>query len=150
MDNQQEQTKQNPNQEVEYISGFLEEEVVNESEFDELTGEQEVSKLADNQQKEQNKPKTEEKAKKIKRPRKTIEHELAELDAKRERLMEKKRRQDAHEKIVFGAVTIKALRNALNSTNRKMAAGKIIEGILEIANEQEKTIIEKILNKIKN
>lgn len=150
MDKQQEQTKQNPNQEVEYISGFLEEEVVNESEFDEPTGEQEVSKLADNQQKEQNKPKTEEKAKKIKRPRKTIEQELAELDAKRERLMEKKRRQDAHEKIVFGAVTIKALRNALNSTNRKMAAGKIIEGILEITNEQEKTIIEKILNKIKN
>ena len=138
---------QKPNQEVEYISGFREEEMVEDSDFDEsVNGQEKTDKLTENQQ---NKPE-EEQPKKSKRPRKTIEQEIAELDAKRERLMEKKRRQEAHEKIVFGAVTIKALKNALNSTNRKMAAGKIIDGIIESANESEKIIIDKIIDKIKN
>ena len=43
---------QKPNQKVEYVSVFLNEnEVVNESDFDEQTGEQEAGKLVDNQQK---------------------------------------------------------------------------------------------------
>ena len=137
---------QNPNQGTEYISGFFnEDEEVNESEFDELAGKQETSKLIHNQQKN---PVGKEQPKKSKRPRKTIEQEIAELDARRERLMDKKRKQEAHEKIVFGAITIKALKNALMSTNRKMAAGKIIEAIIEIADKKEIEIIDKIIKKI--
>lgn len=130
MDKQQEQTKQNPNQEVEYISGFLEEEEVNELAFDEPTGQQEVGKLADNQQK---KPNGEEQSKKVKRPRKTIEQEIAELDAKRDRLMEKKRRQEAHAKIVFGGAVIALLKNLRE--NKDPLAMDIVDKILNFTNK---------------
>lgn len=141
MDKQREQTNQNPNQEVEYTSGFLnEDEEVNESEFDEPTGEQEADKLADNQQK-----------KKVKRPRKTIEQEIAELDAKRERLMEKKRRQDAHEKIVFGGVVIALLKDLQKSNNPE--AIKIIDLIINFTkqnNNRDMDIIKSLTDRIKN
>lgn len=146
MDKQQEQTKQNPNQEVEYISGFLDEdEVVNESEFEEQPGEQEAGTLADNQQK---KPE-EEQPKKIKRPRKTIEQEIAELDAKRERLMEKKRRQEAHEKIIFGATVLAMLKDMkiANDINYQYLCKRVIDYINN-KNLKNKDCIIKIINNI--
>lgn len=140
---------QNPNQEVEYISTFLDEdEEVNEADFDEPTREQEkVGNLADNQQ---NKPEGDEQPKKPRRPRKTIEQEIAELDAKRERLMEKKRRQDAHEKIVFGGVVMALLKD-LKKKNDPMAI-KIIDMVLnfnKLLNSKDMNIIISITNRIK-
>ena len=110
MDKQQEQMNQNPNQEVGYISGFLnEDEEVNESDFNEPI---EESKKADESAgKQQNKLEGEEQPKKPKRTHKTIEQELAELDEKRQKLIEKKRRQEAHEKIIFGAIVIAMLKD---------------------------------------
>ena len=107
---------QNPNHGAEYISGFLEEEVVDDSDFNGQVEDQEkADDLTENQQNEQQEK---EQPKKTKRPRKTIEQEIAELDAKRERLMEKKRKQEAHEKIVFGATVIAMLQEMKDISNK--------------------------------
>lgn len=148
MDKQQEQKNQNPNQKVEYVSVFLDEnEVVNESEFEEQPEEQEAGKLADNHQK---KPEEEEQPKKVKRPRKTIEQEIAELDAKRERLVERKRKQEAHEKIIFGATVIAMLKEmrVKNDKNREIIINNIINfsKTEQIKNEE---IIMNIIQKYK-
>lgn len=138
---------QNQNQRVEYISGFLDKnEMVNESEFEEPTGEQEADKLAANQQKKQE---GEERPKNVKRPRKTIEQEIAELDAKRERLMDKKRRQEAHEKIVFGSTVIAMLKDMKKRNDRN---GPVICKTIQIFTEVEypkyKDIVNNIIKKI--
>ena len=135
---------QNPNQEIKYTSGFLnEDEEVNESEFDELAGEQETSKLAHNQQKN---PEEREQPKKTKRPRKTIEQELAELDARRQRLMEKKRSEDARKKIVFGAASIKALSKFCNMREWEELKRCLRENVYK----KDKGIIEEIIKEIEN
>ena len=90
-----------------------------------------------------------EQPKKSKRPRKTIEQEIAELDAKRERLMEKKRRQEAHEKIIFGATIIAMLKEMKNKSvdDYNKLADKIIEFSKAIETNNERIII-KIIEKI--
>lgn len=139
--------KQNLNQEIEYTSGFLnEDEEVNESDFDELAEEEEAGKLVDNQQKKQE---GEEQPKKEKRPRKTIEQEIAELDAKRERLMEKKRRQDTNEKIVFGTTIIYILKYMKENDNKKYVnICEMINNFINVVNIKNKDIIYKIISNI--
>lgn len=136
---------QKPNQEVEYISGFREEEVVEDSDFDEsVNGQEKTDKLTENQQ---NKPE-EEQPKKSKRPRKTIEQEIAELDAKRERLMEKKRRQDAHEKIVFGAAAIKVFKLYCHIEKNKNGWEIWKDQFKKVVLQKDKDILEDILEEI--
>lgn len=138
---------QNPNQEVEYISGFLEEEVVEDSDFDEHVEDQEkADDLAENKQNEQQEK---EQSKKPKRPRKTIEQEIAELDAKRERLMEKKRKQEAHEKIVFGSTVIAMLKEMKGRKDRNgPVICKTILEFIEVEQPKNLEIIDKILKEL--
>ena len=148
MDKQQDQMNQNLNQEVEYISGFLEEEVVDDSDFNEPVEDQEkADDLAENLQNEQQEK---EQPKKIKRPRKTIEQEIAELDAKRERLMEKKRRQEAHEKIVFGAASIKVLKTFCHKKENQNGWEKWKNELRNAVIAKDKDILEKVIYNIEN
>lgn len=139
---------QNPNQKIKYISGFLEEENVEESNFDEPVEEQEKDdKLAENQS---NKPEGDKKPKKTQRPRKTIEQEIAELDARRERLIEKKRRQDAHEKIVFGSTVIAMLKEMKGRNDRNgPVICKTILAFTEVEQSKNYEVINKIIEDIK-
>ena len=97
----------------------------------------------------QNKEKVIEQPQKSKRPRKTIEQEIAELDAKRERLIEKKRRQEVHEKIIFGGNIIKMLREMKIDSDKSydIFYNKIIESTKKIQNK-DKEIILKIISRI--
>lgn len=116
----------------------MENEEKNISEFEE---QEKVAKLVEN---EQNQVDEKEPPKRAKRPRKTIEQEIAELDAKRERLMEKKRRQDAHEKIVFGATVIAMLKEmkAKNDKNREI----MIKNIINFSKTEQMKNEESIIN----
>lgn len=66
-----------------------------------------------NQQSQPSQTTTDQQAQKPKktRTRKTIEQELGELEAKKQRLLETKRKADAHEKIIFGATVIAMLKS---------------------------------------
>lgn len=65
-----------------------------------------------NQQSQPSQTTTDQQAQKPKktRTRKTIEQELAELEARKQKLLESKRKADAHEKIIFGATVIAMLK----------------------------------------
>ena len=136
--------KQNPNQKVEYTSGFLEEEEVNESDFDEpVEAQKKDDKLADTQS---NKLAEDEHPKKTKRPRKTIEQEIAELDAKRERLIDKKRKNDTRVKIVFGSIIIGLLKDMRSKGLVKEVSNilRMLEGYTHVNYKKEIDLIEKI------
>ena len=135
---------QNPKQEVASTSDFLE-EVVEEADFDEATGEPEVDKLADSQQ---SKLEEKEQPKKAKRPRKTIEQELAELDARRQRLMEKKRSQEAHKKIVFGAVAMKVFKIYSHIEKNKNGWKSWKNQLRKEVSIKDKDVLKEIINEI--
>lgn len=86
---------------------------------------------------------------KPKRPRKTIEQEIEELDAKRQKLIEKKRSQDTHEKIVFGSTVIAMLKNkkVKNDSDSKDICDKIIDFTISEQPKNEE-IIKKIISQI--
>lgn len=86
---------------------------------------------------------------KPKRTRKTIEQELAELDAKRQRLMEKKRSQETHEKIVFGTTVIAMLKKmkGRNDINGPVIC-KTILAYTEVEQPKDIEIINKIIDSI--
>lgn len=112
-------------------------------EFGEAIAEEvESNKLSEN---EQDKPEEEQQPKKPKRTRKTIEQELAELDARRQRLMEKKRSQEAHEKIVFGA-TIMSMLKDMKEKNDNIRQ-KFCDIILDYTREKYPNNID-IINRI--
>ena len=85
---------------------------------------------------------------KQKRTRKTIEQELAELEARKQKLLESKRKAETHEKIIFGATVIAMLKDMqkngdptgrdvalkLNNFAQKLKI-KDINAIIKIVNE---------------
>lgn len=79
--------------------------------------------MSDSQQTPQNNPNPTPQSQQAQKPkkartRKTIEQELAELEARRQRLLETKRKADAHEKIIFGATVIAMLKEMKGRNDR--------------------------------
>lgn len=86
---------------------------------------------------------------KQKRTRKTIEQELAELEARKQKLLESKRKSEAHEKIVFGGIIISILKNMKknNDPNYKIIYDVIVSYYLNESN-RNKDIINKVINNL--
>ena len=101
--------------------------------------------MLDNQQ---NNQEEEEQPKKSKRPRKTIEQEIAELDARREKLMEKKRKQDAHEKIVFGSTAIKVFKIYCHLEKNKSGWEIWKKQLKKEVLQKDKDLLENIISEI--
>lgn len=87
---------------------------------------------------------------KQKRTRKTIEQELAELEARKQKLLESKRKAEAHEKIIFGATVIAMLKNMQKEgdENGKAICNLIIQFIQE-KNLKDCDIVKKIIGEIR-
>lgn len=104
-----------------------------------------------NQQSQPSQTTTDQQAQKPKktRTRKTIEQELAELEARKQKLLETKRKADAHEKIIFGATVIAMLKGMRKKGDP--IAKVISDKLNEFATKdkgKDSEIIEKITSQI--
>ena len=83
---------------------------------------------------------------KQKRTRKTIEQELAELEARKQKLLESKRKAETHEKIIFGATVIAMLKELKKRNDQNCEAiADLINSFAAAKKIKELGIIEKII-----
>lgn len=82
---------------------------------------------------------------KQKRTRKTIEQELAELEARKQKLLESKRKAEAHEKIIFGATVIAMLKEMQKEGDEN---GKAICELIDSFSKKKHLKNYDIVNKI--
>ena len=83
------------------------------------------------------------------RTRKTIEQELADLEAKKQKLLETKRKAEAHEKIIFGATVIAMLKELQKRGDENSEAiAQLIMGFTKKERAKDIEIIEKIIKQI--
>lgn len=104
------------------------------------------------QQSQSHQPTTDQQAQKPKqkRTRKTIEQELAELEARKQKLLESKRKVDAHNKIIFGATVI-AMLNEMQKKGDKngKAICELIENFAHEKKLKDYDIVQNIIEKIR-
>lgn len=110
-----------------------------------------MTQEANNQQTQQSQnhqPTADQQAQKVKktRQRKTIEQELAELEARKQKLLETKRRAEAHEKIIFGATVIAMLKDMIKGNDPNgVTIARTINAFAAFQNSKEQGTIEKII-----
>lgn len=107
--------------------------------------------MENGQQTQQNKtsqPTTDQQDQKAKktRTRKTIEQELAELEARKQKLLESKRKAEAHEKIIFGATVIAMLKDMMKRNDQNgVTIAMTINAFAAAEQMKELKIVEKII-----
>lgn len=86
---------------------------------------------------------------KQKRTRKTIEQELAELEARKQKLLENKRKAEAHNKIIFGATVIAMLKEMQKEGDENgKAICELIENFAHGNNLKDYEIVHVIVEKL--
>lgn len=83
------------------------------------------------------------------RNRKTIEQELAELEARKQKLLESKRKAEAHEKIIFGAAVMAMLKDMMERKDQNgPTIARTINAFASHKNLKDQATIEKIIEQI--
>lgn len=94
---------------------------------------------------EQKKGDVEDKTQKPKRPRKTIEQELAELEQRKAKLLEAKRKNETREKIIFGATVIAMLSDMKKNNDKNFT---LIKDKIQVYAKEKKLKDGEIIHKV--